>query len=126
MFLAWECIHMKNSFFNMRPDSEDPWYVTLARDLWDNQFLFWSIIGAFISVFPVIYIPVINDKVFLHGPIGYEWGVSIAFTVCFFAGCEAWKFFKRRFYRKVLPQRSHLEDYDPFLAYSSFSVDKVA
>ncbi|QEO20541.1 potassium/sodium_efflux_P-type_ATPase,_fungal-type [Candidozyma auris] len=108
LFLAWECIHMKNSFFNMRPDSEDPWYVTLARDLWDNQFLFWSIIGAFISVFPVIYIPVINDKVFLHGPIGYEWGVSIAFTVCFFAGCEAWKFFKRRFYRKVLPQRSHL------------------
>lgn len=120
LFLAWECIHMKFSFFNMRPELENPWYVTLGADLWDNQFLFWSVIGAFVSVFPVIYIPVINDKVFLHGPIGYEWGVSVGFTIVFFAGCEVWKFCKRRYYKKATQDGNYLESFDPFLAYSSF------
>lgn len=120
LFLAWECIHMKFSFFNMRPELENPWYATLGADLWDNQFLFWSVIGAFVSVFPVIYIPVINDKVFLHGPIGYEWGVSIGFTIVFFAGCEVWKFCKRRYYKKASLDGNYLESFDPFLAYSSF------
>lgn len=123
LLLAWECIHMKYSFFNMRPEQETPWYITLAKDLWDNQFLFWSVIGAFVSVFPVIYIPVINNKVFLHGPIGYEWGVSVGFAIVFFAGCELYKFIKRRLVKRVSLAKN-LESYDPFLAYSSTSVDK--
>lgn len=125
LFLAWECIHMKFSFFNMRPELEKPWYATLVADLWENQFLFWSVIGAFVSVFPVIYIPVINDKVFLHGPLGYEWGVSIGFTIVFFIGCEGWKFCKRRFYRRAALEGNYLESFDPFLEFSSISVEKV-
>lgn len=123
LLLAWECIHMRLSFFNMRPESEDPWYVSLCRDLWENQFLFWSIIGAFISVFPVIYIPVINDKVFLHGPIGYEWGLAIAFTILFFGGCEIWKWIKRIYLRKSSAKNPEyeLERNDPFQKYASFS-----
>lgn len=123
LLLAWECIHMKYSFFNMRPESEDAWYVTLLTDLWDNQFLFWSIIGAALSVFPVIYIPVINDKVFLHGPIGYEWGLAVAFTAIFFVGCEAWKWFKRIYIRKasVRNPEYELERSDPFEKYALFS-----
>lgn len=123
LLLAWECLHMRLSFFNMRPDSEDAWYVSLARDLWDNQFLFWSIVCAFISVFPVIYIPVINDKVFLHDPIGYEWGLSVAFTLVFFVGCEGWKWVKRIYFRKavVKNQDYELERNDPFHRYASFS-----
>lgn len=123
LLLAWECLHMRLSFFQMRPESEDPWYVSLGKDLWDNQFLFWSIMGAVVSVFPVIYIPVINDIVFLHNPIGYEWGLSVAFTLVFFVGCEAWKYVKRLYLRKAVVKNPEyeLERNDPFAKYASFS-----
>lgn len=123
LLLAWECIHPRLSFFNMRPESEYPWYQQLAKDVWANQFLFWSIIFGFISVFPVIYIPVINDKVFLHGPIGYEWGLSVGFTLLFGIGIEGWKWFKRIYYRKIAVKNPEyeLEKNDPFQKYASFS-----
>lgn len=56
LLLAWECIHLRRSFFYMHPDSEKPWYSQLASDLWENQFLFWSIIFGFGTVFPLVYI----------------------------------------------------------------------
>lgn len=124
LLLAWECIHLRYSFFNGRPESENPWYVDRAKDLWENQFLFWSVIGAFVSVFPVVYIPVINDKVFLHRNIGYEWGLAIAFAVVFLTGCEAWKWGKRVWWRRLARKGRgdvQTEGFDPFLAYSSFS-----
>lgn len=123
LLLAWECLHMRLSFFKMRPESEIPWFQSLVKDLWDNQFLLWSILGAFVSVFPVIYIPVINDKVFLHGPIGYEWGVALAFTIVFLAGCEVWKWVKRIYLRKAVVKNPEyeLERRDPFQKYASFS-----
>ncbi|EGW29917.1 Na+ ATPase [Spathaspora passalidarum NRRL Y-27907] len=100
LLLAWECVHMRRSFFLMRPESELTWYHQLWLDVWENKFLFWSIIGGFVSVFPVVYIPVINDKVFLHGPISWEWGLAIGFTVLFLAGSEAYKWLKRIYLRK--------------------------
>jgi Na+-exporting ATPase len=123
LLLGWECIHLKNSFFKMRPDSELPWWKQLSIDLWDNQFLFWSILGGFISVFPVVYIPVINSKVFLHAPIGYEWGLAVAYTIAFLAGAELWKWFKRVEYRKSTASNPEydLERKDPFQKYASFS-----
>lgn len=123
LLLAWECIHSRLSFFNMRPESELSWYHQLGKDLWDNQFLFWSILFGFVSVFPVIYIPVINSKVFLHGPISYEWGLAFGFTLLFLAGCEAWKWFKRVYFRKINVKNPEyeLERSDPFQIYSSFS-----
>merc|ERR1712080_200318 len=50
LILAWECIHPVNSLFYMRQDTDNPWWKQTAIDLWDNQFLFWSIIGGFVSV----------------------------------------------------------------------------
>lgn len=122
LLLSWECLHIRFSFFRMRPELEKPWYSQLAGDLWENQFLFWSVIAAFCSVFPVVYIPVINDIVFLHNPIGYEWGVAIGFTVLFFIGCEGWKWFKRIYLRKFTsnPHIGSTEN-DPFKEYSTFS-----
>lgn len=123
LLLAWECIHLRSSFFYMRPELENPWYKQLMIDLWDNQFLFWSVFGAIFSVFPVIYIPVINDVVFLHNPIGYEWGLAVALTALFFVLCELWKWAKRVYYRKTLARNPEydLERKDPFKRYASFS-----
>ncbi|GMM37878.1 hypothetical protein DASC09_052030 [Saccharomycopsis crataegensis] len=120
LLLAWECVHVRYSFFNMRPESKTQWYVSLARDLWENQFLLWSIVLASVSVFPVIYIPVINNKVFLHGSIGREWGIAIAFTVLFLIGCEGWKWAKRVYFRRKNPKFcDDNESKDPFVEFYS-------
>ena len=122
LILAWEVIDMRRSLFAMKPDTDTP-YTQVFKDLWGNQFLFWSVIGAFLSCFPVVYIPVINDKVFLHGSIGKEWGVAFAYTAAFWAGCELYKFFKRLYFKV---EHSHNPEYDlerknPFDRYVSFS-----
>lgn len=125
LILAWECIHPMNSLFYMRQDTDHPWWKQTAIDLWDNKFLFWSIIGGFVSVFPVVYIPVINDKVFLHSPIDYEWGVAFGCSILFLLGAEAWKWIKRIYSRKMVKKANNpeyeLERNDPFQRYASFS-----
>lgn len=125
LILAWECIHPWNSLFYMRQDTDNPWWKQTALDLWDNQFLFWSVIGGFVTVFPVVYIPVINDKVFLHKGIGYEWGVAFACSIMFLLGAECWKWikrvYKRRYKENVKNPEYDLERTDPFKKYASFS-----
>lgn len=125
LILAWECIHPTNSLFYMRQDTDNPWWKQTAIDLWDNQFLFWSVIGGFVTVFPVVYIPVINDKVFLHDPIGWEWGLSVACVLFFLVTTEAWKWakrvYKRKWSTKVKNPEYELERNDPFKRYASFS-----
>lgn len=125
LILAWECVHPVNSLFYMRQETDNPWWKQTAIDLWGNQFLFWSVIGGFISVFPVVYIPVINNKVFLHAPIGQEWGFAFAFSLLFLLGCEAWKWgrriYTRRWSTKVKNPEYELERNDAFEKYASFS-----
>lgn len=98
LILAWEVVDMRRSFFLMNPEAENP-YTQVFKDIWSNQFLFWSIVGGFVSVFPVVYIPVINDKVFLHYNIGYQWGFAIAYSIAFWFTAELYKWAKRRYFR---------------------------
>lgn len=70
------------------------------RDVWRNPFLFWAIVAGFVTIFPVLYIPVLNTRVFKHVGITWEWGIVIVESVLFFAGCEAWKWGKRVFFRR--------------------------
>ncbi|KAK2747958.1 Na+ ATPase [Myotisia sp. PD_48] len=114
LFLAWEMVDMRRSFFNMRPIAKSSleaqssqgntvvWRQSTkwCRDIWQNQFLFWSNVSGFLLVFPLIYIPVINQKVFRHTGISWEWGIVFVGTVLFFAGAEAWKWMKRAFIRR--------------------------
>lgn len=122
LILAWEVIDMRRSLFAMQPETETP-YTQVFKDLWGNQFLFWSVIGGFLSAFPVVYIPVINKKVFLHGPIAEEWGIAFALTVAFWIGCEVYKVFKRLYFKKqIVHNPEHdLEKKNPFEKYTSFS-----
>ncbi|KAM9926186.1 hypothetical protein OXX80_010671 [Metschnikowia pulcherrima] len=125
LILAWECVHPNNSLFLMRQETDNPWWKQTAIDLWANQFLFWSVIGGFVSVFPVVYIPVINNKVFLHAPIGQEWGFAFAFSLLYLLGCEAWKWgkrvYKRKWSSKIKNPEYELERKDNFQRYASFS-----
>ena len=112
LVLSLECLHPRTSVFRFP-----------TQDLWANQFLLWSILGGIVSVFPVIYIPVINTKVFLHKSITWEWGVAIGCTLLFLLGAELWKWGKRIISRtaKASNPEYELERNDPFQKYASFS-----
>lgn len=69
-------------------------------DVRRNKFLFWAIIFGFVTIFPTLYIPVINREVFKHEGITWEWAIVVIAALLFFAGVEAWKFGKRVFFRR--------------------------
>ncbi|KAI0121159.1 sodium transport ATPase 5 [Xylariales sp. AK1849] len=99
LFLAWELIHFRRSFFRMQPGSGrhlTQWML----DVWRNRFLFWSVLFGFASVFVILYAPVINHDVFKHAGITWEWAIVIVEAVLFFGGMEAWKWGKRVYYRR--------------------------
>jgi len=99
LFLAWQMIDLRRSFFRMQPGSKK--YLTQWMfDVWRNQFLFWAIIAGFVTIFPTLYIPVINHVVFRHEGITWEWGIVLIETVLFMAGIELWKWGKRMFFRR--------------------------
>ncbi|GAO13402.1 hypothetical protein UVI_02014090 [Ustilaginoidea virens] len=92
---AWEFKSLRRSMFHLKPDDDSRFPV--FRDLHSNRFLFWSVILGGLSVFPVVYVPVLNTKFFKHKGISWEWALSAGFTMMFVAGVELWKFIKRRF-----------------------------
>lgn len=98
LFLAWQMLDMRRSFFAMQPGSKR-YFTQWMVDVWRNRFLFFSIMAGFITIFPVMYIPVINDKVFKHKGISWEWGIVFVATILFFLGVETWKFVKRTYFK---------------------------
>jgi magnesium-transporting ATPase (P-type) len=99
LFLAWEMVDMRRSFFRMQPKSKK-YFTQWMYDVWRNKFLFWSIMAGWITMFPILYIPVLNDVVFKHKPITWEWGIVAVEVVLFFIGVESWKWAKRIFFRR--------------------------
>jgi P-type Na+/K+ transporter len=102
LFLAWELIDLKQSFFAVTRGKQQQrnnnnnnnkrrygtqWMVTI----WQNQFLFWGVVSGFVTIFPVLYIPVLNRVVFKHTGITWEWGVVFVTSFLFVLGVEGWK-----------------------------------
>ncbi|KAI0394766.1 potassium/sodium efflux P-type ATPase [Xylariaceae sp. FL0594] len=92
---AWEFKDIRRSMFRLNPDSTSRF--PLFNDLYENKFLFWAVTIGAVSVFPVVYIPVVNTVVFKHTGISWEWALAFGAVVVFVAGMELWKFIKRRF-----------------------------
>ncbi len=99
LFLAWEMVNMRRSFFRMQPGSK-LYFTQWMHDVWRNQFLFWAVVAGFVTIFPTLYIPVINHVVFKHEGISWEWGVVIVETILFIGGVESWKWAKRIYFRR--------------------------
>lgn len=93
---AWEFKSLRRSVFRLNPDDDSRFPV--FKDIYANRFLFWSVILGGLSVFPVVYIPVLNHKFFKHTGITWEWALSVGFTIVFVAGIELWKLTKRHFH----------------------------
>lgn len=90
---AWEFKSIRRSMFRLNPDSESRF--PFFKDIYENKFLFWSVFLGAISVFPTVYIPVLNRSVFKHTSISWEWGVVVGMTIVYVIGVEAWKWVKR-------------------------------
>ena len=75
------CKHPQQSIFKM--------------DLLENKALLLSVSILCLSVFPVIFIPVINDRVFLLLPIAWEWGLVFASMLVFLVLTELYKVLRR-------------------------------
>lgn len=99
LFLAWELINFRRSFFRMQPKSKK-YFTQWFWDVWDNKFLFYSVLFGFVSIFVILYVPVINHDVFKHTGISWEWGIVIVEAILFFGGIEAWKWVKRFYFRQ--------------------------
>ncbi|KAJ5566906.1 ATPase P-type K/Mg/Cd/Cu/Zn/Na/Ca/Na/H-transporter [Penicillium sp. DV-2018c] len=111
LFLAWEMVNLRRSFFRMQPKSKK-YFTQWMYDVWRNKFLFWSVMAGWITMFPILYIPVLNDVVFKHKPITWEWGIVAVEAVLFFMGVEAWKWAKRVYFRHKAgknPQLAQME-----------------
>ncbi|KAB8072501.1 hypothetical protein BDV29DRAFT_177305 [Aspergillus leporis] len=104
LFLAWEMVDMRRSFFRMQPKSKK-YFTQWMHDVWRNKFLFWSIMAGWITIFPILYIPVINHVVFKHTGISWEWGIVFVEAVLFFLGVEAWKWAKRVYFRRKVKKQ---------------------
>ncbi|KAI4163765.1 MAG: hypothetical protein LQ342_002538 [Letrouitia transgressa] len=99
LFEAWEMVDMRRSFFRMQPGSTR-YFTQWMLDVWQNPFLFWAIVAGFVTIFPTLYVPVINRVVFKHEGITWEWVVVLVEGIMFFAGVEAWKWGKRIYFRR--------------------------
>ncbi|KAI1130152.1 potassium/sodium efflux P-type ATPase [Nemania abortiva] len=98
LFLAWEMIDRRRSFFRMQSGSKR-YFTQWALDVWRNRFLFWAVAFGFFSLFPIVYIPGLNTVVFKHTAITWEWAIVIIASALFFGGVECWKWGKRVYYR---------------------------
>src|SRR6185436_8541382 len=67
------------------------------HDVYENRFLFWSVVIGSVVVFPCIYIPGLNTSVFKHKEITWEWALPVVAVLIFVSGVELWKFMKRAF-----------------------------
>jgi P-type Na+/K+ transporter len=104
LFLAWEMVNLRRSFFRMQPKSKR-YFTQWMHDVWRNKFLFWAIMAGFFTIFPTLYIPVLNHVVFKHTGISWEWGIVFTEAVLFFLGIEAWKWAKRVYFRRQASKR---------------------
>lgn len=101
---AWEFKAMRRSMFKINP--HDTRAFPFFADIWENQFLFWSVVIGALSVFPAVYIPGLNTSVFKHKGLSWEWAPAIVCVFIFVSGMEAWKFLKRSmgWFRKKRPR----------------------
>jgi Na+-exporting ATPase len=105
---AWEFKSIRRSMFRLDATSESRF--PFFKDVWSNQFLFWSVVIGAVSVFPAVYIPGLNTAVFKHVGISWEWALSFGAVFVFVLGVEAWKAIKRKYHIFEQGAEDHSEE----------------
>ncbi|TYJ53053.1 potassium/sodium efflux P-type ATPase, fungal-type [Cryptococcus floricola] len=89
MIHALECKHFSKSL----------WQINLR----DNRVLLWCVVVLVLTTFPVVYIPRINDQVFLIGGLKWEWGIVFGMIFVYLLAAEGYKYIKRVWKRRHEP-----------------------
>ena len=98
LLLAWSVVDPRRSFFRMRP-GPGRHATQWLRDVRANRFLFWAVAAGLATVFPLLYVPVLNEVVFKHTGVDWQWACVFVGTFVFVLGVEAYKWAKRVFFR---------------------------
>lgn len=93
---AWELKSLRGSIIRLDPRKSFG-IKAIASDLYENRFLFWSVVLGSVVVFPCIYIPGLNTSVFKHKAISWEWALPVCGLIIYVFGMELWKLAKRTF-----------------------------
>ncbi|KIX00309.1 potassium/sodium efflux P-type ATPase, fungal-type [Rhinocladiella mackenziei CBS 650.93] len=108
---AWEVKDFNASLFNMghhhtnaANSQRSKRILSVFSTVYQNKFLFWACVSGFALVFPLIYLPEVNKRVFKHSGISYEWGIVFGGLLLYVLVIECWKAIKRWRLRKA--QRS--------------------
>jgi Na+-exporting ATPase len=105
VFLAWELVDSRESLFALGLKPGEPiWKSRFWLVLWENKFLFFSVIIGIVTLPLVLYVPIVNRKAFKHEGIKWEWIVVMIACVLFFGGVESWKWAKRVYFRRRTTQ----------------------
>lgn len=106
------------------------------HDVWRNPLLFWrlvqdpcfpdfdqtgsteadflspfhSVVIGFVITFPLVYIPGLNEVVFRHASIGWEWAPAFIAFLIFAFGVEGWKYVKRIYFRRRMAAHPEEDD----------------
>ncbi|KAI1080522.1 potassium/sodium eff [Whalleya microplaca] len=120
LFLAWEMIDRRRSFFRMQPGSKK-YFTQWIHDIWRNKFLFWAIMFGFLTLFPALYIPGLNTIVFKHIGISWEWGIVFVSAGLFFGGVESWKWAKRVYFRHMFRRQTGVTWKDVDIEHRAFA-----
>ncbi|KAK8844789.1 potassium/sodium efflux P-type ATPase, fungal-type [Kwoniella newhampshirensis] len=86
MIHALECKHF----------SKGLWQINLR----DNKILLWCAVVLCLATFPVVYIPTINNEVFLVGSLKWEWGIVFGMILVYLSATELYKWCKRIYARR--------------------------
>ncbi|WVQ72212.1 potassium/sodium efflux P-type ATPase, fungal-type [Cryptococcus sp. DSM 104548] len=89
MIHALECKHFYKGL----------WQINLR----DNRVLLWCVVVLVLATFPVVYIPRINDDVFLIGGLKWEWGIVFGMIFVYLLAAEGYKWVKRVWKRRHEP-----------------------
>ncbi|KAG0241651.1 Na+ ATPase [Actinomortierella wolfii] len=81
---------------NCRDIRESGWTWSRLKTVHHNMTLWLSIVLGALILIPVIYVPGLNQNVFKHLSITYEWGLVFAALFLYTAFVEIYKFVKRR------------------------------
>ncbi|KAI8599451.1 potassium/sodium efflux P-type ATPase [Dissophora ornata] len=81
---------------NCRSLREPGWTRKNLSTLKHNKMLWLSVVIGVFLVFPVVYIPGLNQNVFKHSGLTYEWAFVFASVIIFIGFAEMYKMIKRR------------------------------
>jgi len=90
---AYNCRHTRYSCFQL--------------SVMNNKHLLLAFFASLLLCVPILYVPVLNTKVFRHQGRGYEWALAAVAMVIFFIGSEIYKTIKRKFFPTPMGELPH-------------------